>query len=275
MWLAVFADMGATLFVVANGLRLIRARTHPAWPPLAPWQPVKLNGRCFAMADQAIRIRPMLRSSREVPGSAFRAGDDRTSRERRDSPKDEWLTKQSYAVLGRKMQGVPRGGGSQGRFRGHLADSDARDLRRSRDAGARVYGEDLHMLDAVSEAQGGHRRRVRHRGSRRGSEQWQAADGDQGREILEIVQAGVGAARCPRSFMALAVSISPRAWPTSSRLPGGHRGHSDPHLGRSPRALFPNGEDRSRVADVMEVSKCCPASTTREPVGVTTSRSTR
>ena len=29
MWMAVFADMGASLLVVANGLRLLRARTSP------------------------------------------------------------------------------------------------------------------------------------------------------------------------------------------------------------------------------------------------------
>ena len=28
MWTAVFADMGASLIVVANGLRLLRARTE-------------------------------------------------------------------------------------------------------------------------------------------------------------------------------------------------------------------------------------------------------
>ena len=28
MWMAVFADLGATLLVVANGLRLLRVRTE-------------------------------------------------------------------------------------------------------------------------------------------------------------------------------------------------------------------------------------------------------
>lgn len=52
MWMAVFADMGASLLVVANGLRLLKTQTTPRnEPPRVSWRPVGVSQ--FVEADSA------------------------------------------------------------------------------------------------------------------------------------------------------------------------------------------------------------------------------